>query len=130
MSNNQICSQALQGEQSDPSSHRLTNQTMFSNYRESLVSGDNLYSTPYYNGFIENLYFEPGDGEISIYYHHTQPIWNGIGTKPIRLLMITVIDIYTLYLEKRGKAIELIDRLSKINHPHLTHIEKWWYIND
>lgn len=84
----------------------------------------------YYTGFIENLYFEPGDGEISIYYHHTQPVWNGQGIRPIRLLMVTVIDIYTLYMEKRGKSIEIIDKLSKINHPHLTKIEKWWYIND
>ena len=44
--------------------------------------------------------------------------------------MITVIDIYTLYVEKRGKAIEIINKLSKINHANLTKIEKWWYIND
>jgi len=44
--------------------------------------------------------------------------------------MVTVIDIYTLYQEKRGKALELIEKLSKLDHPNLIKIEKWWYITD
>lgn len=44
--------------------------------------------------------------------------------------MVTVIDIYTLYKEKRGKAIDIVNVISKINHPSLMRIYKWWYIAD
>jgi len=44
--------------------------------------------------------------------------------------MVTVIDIYTLYKEKRGKALELIDKIARIKHPHLVSIHRWWYIAD
>lgn len=44
--------------------------------------------------------------------------------------MVTVIDIFTLYKEKRGKALELIDLLAKIKDPNIIAIRKWWYIPD
>ena len=44
--------------------------------------------------------------------------------------MIICIDITTLYKEKRGKAIDLIERLSKIKNENLVEIYNWWYIED
>jgi len=44
--------------------------------------------------------------------------------------MVTCIDIETLYKEKRGAAIDLIQKLSCISHPNLVTISKWWYIQD
>mmetsp|Transcript_33548 Transcript_33548/g.51581 ORF Transcript_33548/g.51581 Transcript_33548/m.51581 type:complete len:147 (-) Transcript_33548:2559-2999(-) len=44
--------------------------------------------------------------------------------------MVTAIDISTLFQEKRGRAIELVDRLSKIRHPNLIEISHWWCIPD
>jgi len=70
-----------------------------------------LYSTQYYDGIIENLYFEKGDGEISIYKRSHDD--------PDRLMMLTVIDISTLFKEKRGKAFELINKLAGIIHESL-----------
>jgi len=49
---------------------------------------------------IENLYFEKGDGEISICEYEQE------------IMMVTVIDISTLFKEKRGKAFDLIAKLS------------------
>lgn len=45
-------------------------------------------------------------------------------------MMVTVIDISTLFKEKRGKAFELITKLSEIIHDSLTEIYKWWYIQE
>ena len=42
--------------------------------------------------------------------------------------MVICIDISTLYKEKRGKAIDLIEKLSKIKDENLVEIYNWWYI--
>ena len=44
--------------------------------------------------------------------------------------MVISIDISTLYKEKRGKAIDLIEKLSKIKDENLVEIYSWWYIED
>lgn len=44
--------------------------------------------------------------------------------------MVISIDISTLYKEKRGKAIDLIEKLSKIKDENLLEIYNWWYIED
>ena len=44
--------------------------------------------------------------------------------------MVTVVDINTLYKEKRGKALDLVQRLTSLTHPNLMQIRKWWYIAD
>ena len=46
------------------------------------------------------------------------------------LVMIICIDIETLFKEKRGNAISLIDQFSKIKHASLINIQRWWYIQD
>lgn len=61
---------------------------------------DKLYSSQYYPHLVENLYFEKGDGEISICEYEQE------------VIMVTVIDISTLFKEKRGKAFDLIAKLS------------------
>jgi hypothetical protein len=44
--------------------------------------------------------------------------------------MVISIDISTLYKEKRGKAIDLIEKLSAIKDENLVEIYNWWYIED
>jgi hypothetical protein len=58
------------------------------------------------------LYFEQGDGEIFIYYD--------IAAKTLK--MVTCIDITSLYREKRGKALSVVNCMSKIRHQNITHI--------
>jgi hypothetical protein len=58
-----------------------------------------LYSSKYYQDFVENLYYEKGEGEISVF---VQP------EDRSKLMAVTVIDISTLFQEKRGKAFDLI----------------------
>ena len=85
----------------------------------------------YYKNFIQNLYFEKGDGEISIYLKENMNLISP--TQEISeddLIMIICIDIETLFKEKRGNAIHLIETFYKLNHPNLINIQKWWYIQD
>jgi len=42
--------------------------------------------------------------------------------------MVTCIDISTLYQEKRGSAIEMIQTLASFNHENLVTIEKYWIV--
>ena len=58
------------------------------------------YSSNYQN-ITEVLYFEPGDGEIFIYYDSINKLQK----------MVTCIDISTLFKEKRAKAIAITDFL-------------------
>ena len=44
--------------------------------------------------------------------------------------MVTVIDISTLYKERRGKALDMIAKYNSIKHPNLIKIFNWWYIPD
>lgn len=46
------------------------------------------------------------------------------------LIIVTVIDLNTLFKDRWGKAIEMIDKLSKIKHPNLVTIYKYWLIPD
>ena len=62
---------------------------------------------------------EEGEGEISIYRSNFS-----------QYVMVTCIDISTLYKDKRGKALELIQNLSNLKHDNLIQIFKWWYIPD
>jgi hypothetical protein len=76
---------------------------------------------------VENLYYEVGDGEISIYRGYA----NDYGQEcEQESFMVISIDISTLYKEKRGKAIDLIEKLSKIKDENLVEIYSWWYIED
>ena len=122
----------------------------------------NLYTANHYRNFVQNLYFEQGDGEISIYLqentneanqrqiiemknnkklknqifiqhdeHDERPIlakyknWSFcknlvvvlVGNMNHKytqddLIMVICIDIETLFKEKRGNAISLIDKFS------------------
>ena len=42
--------------------------------------------------------------------------------------MVTCIDISTLYQEKRGNAIQMIQTLIGFKHEHLVTIEKYWIV--
>jgi serine/threonine protein kinase len=46
------------------------------------------------------------------------------------LFMVTCIDISTLYPEKRGIAIKLINQICQLDHPCLMKIINWWQIPD
>ena len=76
--------------------------------------------TYFYKNVVESLYFGQGDGEIFIAYN----------TKLQTDVMVTCIDISTLYREKRGKAIQLVETLSKFSHRHIVQIESYWIIPD
>jgi hypothetical protein len=80
-----------------------------------------FYTSPYYENFIENLYYEKGEGEISVFVHPSNPQ---------RLFQVTCIDISTLYVEKRGKAFEVIAKYAEINDKGLVYIQNWWNIKD
>lgn len=80
-----------------------------------------LYSSAYYNDLKEVLYFEQGDGEISIYCEEEN--------SP-RLMMLIVIDITSLFKEKRGKAFELIQSYACIKDDCVVSIYRWWHIKD
>jgi hypothetical protein len=67
------------------------------------------------------LYFEKGEGEISVFVNPTNPQ---------RLLQVTVIDISTLFVEKRGKAFETIAKFSELKDCGLVKIHRWWNIED
>jgi hypothetical protein len=43
-------------------------------------------------------------------------------------MMVIAIDIQTLYKEKRGKALDLIDKIASIRNQNLMLIYNWWYI--
>lgn len=58
------------------------------------------YSAHYQN-IQETLYYEPGDGEIFVYYDDVANIQK----------MVTCIDISTLFKEKRAKAIAITNFL-------------------
>ncbi len=45
-------------------------------------------------------------------------------------MIVTVIDLSTLFKDRWGKAIEMIDKLSKVNHPNLVTIYNYWFIPD
>lgn len=81
-----------------------------------------LYTAQYYQNNIENLYYESGDGEISIFQEYID--------NELELYMVICIDISTLFKEKRGKAFDLIEKLSKIKDENLVEIFNWWYIED
>jgi hypothetical protein len=76
---------------------------------------------------VENLYYEVGDGEISIYRGYANDYDQECEQESF---MVISIDISTLYKEKRGKAIDLIEKLSKIKDENLVEIYSWWYIED
>lgn len=80
-----------------------------------------LYTYQYYYNLIENLYFEKGEGEISVFVNYQDPQ---------RLFMVTCIDISTLYVEKRGKAFEQITKIAEMNDPSLVKVHRWWNIED
>lgn len=80
-----------------------------------------LYTYQYYYNFIENLYYEKGEGEISVFINYENPH---------RLFMVTCIDISTLYVEKRGKAFEQITKIAEMKDPSLVQIHNWWNIED
>ena len=42
--------------------------------------------------------------------------------------MVTCIDLSTLYQEKRGSAIQMIQTLSNFKHENLLAIEKYWIV--
>jgi len=71
---------------------------------------------------IYSLYFEQGDGEIFIAYDEAY------GEKKHR--MVTCVDISTLYREKRGKALVLIQFLATLKHKHLVEILNYWVVPD
>lgn len=84
-------------------------------------SNSYLYSYNYYDKLIQNLYFERGEGEMSVF------VQQGNVKK---LILVTVIDISTLYQEKRGKAFDLISKLFQIRDDSLVKILNWWNIED
>ncbi len=89
---------------------------------------ENIYYTrDFYKNFIQNLYYEQGDGEVSVFFKDdTKSDYKIIND----LMIVTVIDLSTLFKDRWGKAIEMIDKLSKIKHPNLVTIYKYWYIPD
>ena len=44
--------------------------------------------------------------------------------------MVTCVDISTLYPEKRGKSLILIETLSQFSHKHIVPILKYWVVED
>lgn len=48
----------------------------------------------------------------------------------MELYMVVCIDISTLFKEKRGKAFDLVEKLSKIKDENLVEIYNWWFIED
>lgn len=44
--------------------------------------------------------------------------------------MVTCIDICSLYRGKRGKAVLLVEQLSKFKHYNLVDILKYWVVPD
>jgi serine/threonine protein kinase len=73
------------------------------------------FSTKY-----EAIYYEEGDGEIFKYIDmHT-------GLPKI----MTCIDIGTLYLEKRGKALQFADMLCRVRHPSMVQILNYYVIQN
>ena len=95
----------------------MSNISDQSNPRER-ISQVNLVYAQHYQQVVESLYFEQGDGEIFI--AKTEE-----GER-----MVTCVDISTLYRGKRGKAIVLIEQLTKFKHPCIVEILKWWMIQD
>lgn len=69
---------------------------------------------------IDVLYFEPGDGEIFVYFDPQTNIPK----------MVTCIDISTLYKEKRTKAITIVNFLSQVKHPNLTYIYSHYIVDE
>ena len=65
-----------------------------------------------------SLYFGKGDGEIFL-IHDQESNTNK---------MVTCIDISTLYQEKRGSAVQMIQTLSSFKHENLVTIEKYWIV--
>ena len=72
----------------------------------------------YYPNLIVSLYFGRGDGEIFLI--------NDPETNVNK--MVTCIDISTLYQEKRGSAVQMIQILSRFNHENLLKIDKYWIV--
>ena len=72
----------------------------------------------HYPQVVQNLYFEPKDGEISIVVHESN------------LIMVTAVDISSLFKEKRKKAYEYVQKLVKIKSKNLVEIYKFWYVPD
>lgn len=79
---------------------------------------DGDYIIEHYPQVVKNLYFEPKDGEISLVYHEGQ------------LIMVTAIDISSLFKEKRKKAYDYVQKLLKIKNDNLVEIYKFWYVPD
>lgn len=67
------------------------------------------------------MYFEKGEGEMSVFVQQNN---NN------RLILVSVIDISTLYQEKRGKAFEMITNLFTFRDNSLVKILNWWNIED
>ena len=65
-----------------------------------------------------SLYYGKGDGEIFLI--------NDQETGKTK--MVTCIDISTLYQEKRGSAIQMIQTLSSFRHKNIAIIEKYWIV--
>ncbi|CDW78710.1 morn domain repeat containing protein [Stylonychia lemnae] len=82
------------------------------------------YSAHYQN-IQETLYYEPGDGEIFVYYDDVANLQK----------MVTCIDISTLFKEKRAKAIAITNFLGQVRNANIVQIyshqiidEKYVYI--
>jgi len=71
---------------------------------------------------VESLYYEQGEGEIFVVQESSE------SSQP--MIMVTCIDISSLYKGKRGKALLLIEELFKFKHPNLVEIYKYWVIPD
>lgn len=66
------------------------------------------YSAHYPN-VQEVLYYEPGDGEIFIYF---DPVLKASKA-------VTCIDISSLFKEKKAKAIAITNFLAQVRHPNI-----------
>ena len=65
-----------------------------------------------------SLYYGKGDGEIFLV--------NDEATGKSK--MVTCIDISTLYQEKRGSAVQMIQTLASFRHKNIVTIEKYWIV--
>lgn len=74
----------------------------------------------YYSQVVNSLYYDQGDGEIFIAYVEEHKCNR----------MVTCVDISTLYPEKRGKSLILIETLARFKHQHLVPILKYWVVED
>lgn len=80
--------------------------------------GKNSPYSQYYPNLVVSLYFGKGDGEIFLVHDKETNINK----------MVTCIDISTLYQEKRGNAIQMIQTLASFKHNNLVSIDRYWMV--